>query len=116
MDIYGMDAKNKAGSYFQRNCIAWYPLADYIIDKCPKEITAKCQYWHSNDCDGLDEEDAIKLADFIDEQIEKYPNDGDIATKEITNEDPDRSKYRLVVDDLKEFSNFLRHCGGFEIG
>jgi hypothetical protein len=76
MDIYGMDAKNKAGSYFRRNCIAWYPLADYIIDRCPKEITAKCQYWHSNDRDGLDEEDAIKLADFIDEQIEKYPNDG----------------------------------------
>lgn len=61
MDVYGKNATTEEGAYFRNNVWWWRPLANYILEFCPEEAEP-CEYWHSNDGDGLDEEGALRLA------------------------------------------------------
>jgi hypothetical protein len=45
------------------------PLASYCEMVAP-EITINCDYWYSNDGDGLNAEDSIKLADALQREID----------------------------------------------
>lgn len=69
MDVYGKKPKNEAGEYFRNNVWWWRPLADYIIEQHP-DLAAGCEYWHSNDGDGLGARKAVKLADALDADLE----------------------------------------------
>jgi hypothetical protein len=62
MDVMGVNPTSEKGSYFRNNVWWWRPLADYCIENHP-DIAEKCEYWHSNDGDGLDAEDAYALAE-----------------------------------------------------
>jgi hypothetical protein len=62
MDVFGKNPRNETGCCFSRNVWSWRPIADYIEDVAP-EIAAKCRHWHSNDGDGLNEDDALALTD-----------------------------------------------------
>lgn len=64
-DVYGKNPKNKMGEYFRANIWWWPPLWTYCEDVAP-EITCKVGAPLSNEGDGLNEEDAIKLADSLD--------------------------------------------------
>lgn len=68
MDIYGKAPANETGEYFRRNAWGWRPLATLCCTLCPKE-TAACTYWQSNDGDGLDANEAVALANALDEKI-----------------------------------------------
>lgn len=60
MDVFGKNPKSEKGEYFRNNVWWWRPLAIYCEDVHP-DLTAACEYWHSNDGDGLDEADAEAL-------------------------------------------------------
>src|SRR5262249_29445884 len=47
----------------------WHPLADYVCEVAP-EIAHKCQYWHTNDGDGLNACDSIRLADRLQAEVD----------------------------------------------
>ena len=68
MDIYGKNPSGEQGKYFRNNAWWWRPLATYCCAVAP-EITAACQYWQSNDGDGLDAEAAVALADALQQEI-----------------------------------------------
>lgn len=68
MDVFGKDARSKTGEYFRRNVWGWRPLADMVTELFPAE-TAGCQYWHSNDGDGLDAAESETLAAAIEAAI-----------------------------------------------
>lgn len=68
MDVSGKNPSTEAGKYFRNNAWWWRPLADYCCEVAP-EITAKCEYWQSNDGDGLNASDSRKLADVLDQEI-----------------------------------------------
>lgn len=68
MDVYGRKPIDERGEYFRNNVWWWRPLADFITEQFPG-IAAKCQYWHSNDGDGLGAKASVKLADAIDEAL-----------------------------------------------
>lgn len=75
-DLYGLRAKSKTGEYFRNNCWWWRPLADYVITNC--EINGK--HWDYNDGHLVKEEEAIKIADKLDELLKsghtkKYASD-----------------------------------------
>jgi hypothetical protein len=61
MDVYGNLPRNKTGEYLRHSVWSWHPLADLVLDLEP-EIAACCQYWHSNDGDGLQATEAELLA------------------------------------------------------
>ena len=64
----GMDLYGASGNYFRRSVWGWRPLADYIIDEHP-DIASHCQYWHSNDGDGLNEDWSERLADALQQDV-----------------------------------------------
>lgn len=61
MDVYGRKPDNDTGKYFRNNVWWWRPLAQYVCEVAPT-LTQKCQYWHTNDGDGLGKKDSLKLA------------------------------------------------------
>jgi len=69
MDVIGQNPTNKEGEYFRNNVWWWHPLADYCVEIAP-EITARCEYWHYNDGDGLNGRDAAALADTLQAEID----------------------------------------------
>jgi hypothetical protein len=64
MDVFGVNPKNEKGEYFRNNVWWWRPLAEFVCEKYP-DIAEKCEYWQSNDGDGLDDSDATALAQRI---------------------------------------------------
>ena len=64
MDVIGNDPRSERGAYFRNNIWWWHPLATFVQDFYP-EIARGCQHWHTNDGDGLDGDDATRLADAI---------------------------------------------------
>lgn len=68
MDVIGVNPKSETGSYFRNNVWWWRPLADYCLTNHP-HIAEACEYWHSNDGDGLDEEGSIALANALMDDI-----------------------------------------------
>lgn len=176
MDVYGQEPTAAIGEYFRRNVWGWRPLANYILDSAPEELTQRCVYWHTNDGDGLPAKHAKHLAELLRGQLAKgevaeYVKERDemlaalprqrcwlcsgtgirnddlgvemgqpekMIASDATRDDgkpnrragrkgwcnccsgdgslsPDEASYYLEVDDIKEFADFLEHCGGFEI-
>jgi hypothetical protein len=169
MDVYGTNPTNEVGSYFRRNVWGWRPLWNYCLD-VHNEIAGAVQYGHSNDGDGLDGTESLKLANAIlsaiaDGTAQDYISqrnaylaglprlDCDLCEGTgiradevgVQNGMPERelsaemsillgrtigwcngcngegkkesweTNYDLELDDLKEFAEFLKNCGGFEI-
>src|SRR5215813_7776637 len=69
MDVYGKEPRAPEGEYFQASNLRWHPLADYVCEVAP-EIAHKCQYWHTNDGDGLNACDSIRLADRLQAEVD----------------------------------------------
>jgi len=69
MDVIGRNPRDGVGNYFRNNVWRWHPLAEYGCEVAP-EIAAKCRHWHSNDGDGLDAEDSIRLADLLQKETD----------------------------------------------
>jgi hypothetical protein len=65
MDVYG---RNNPDAYFRNNVWWWRPLWDYC-NKIAPELCGKVN-GHFNEGDGLDEDEALKLAAVIGEEIE----------------------------------------------
>ena len=73
MDVSGRKPTTKQGEYFRNNVWWWWhPLASYICEVAP-EIADHCDYWQTNDGDGLNAEDAA-LADKLQQEIELQPH------------------------------------------
>jgi hypothetical protein len=69
MDVMGNNPISDRGDYFRNNVWWWRPLADYCLDN-HGDIAEKCEYWHSNDGDGLDAYDSERLAQRLFADIE----------------------------------------------
>ena len=68
MDVLGVNPKNEKGEYFRNNVWWWRPLAGFICEKYP-DIAKNCEYWDSNDGDGLDASLSATLATRIKQDI-----------------------------------------------
>ena len=68
MDVYGKNPTNETGEYLRHSVWSWRPLAELVTTLCPKE-TAACQYWQTNDGDGLDAKGSLALADALADKI-----------------------------------------------
>src|SRR5262249_52770303 len=69
-DIPGKKPTTEEGKRFCNSLWQWRSLATYICQVAP-QLASKCQYWQSNDGDGLDAGDALWLAAFLQQQIGK---------------------------------------------
>jgi hypothetical protein len=85
----GMDVYGQSGAYFRNNCWWWYALADYVGKVAP-DIAGQC-HWDANDGDGLNKDDALKLA----ERLQAELDSGRTARYEIIY----RSKLESLPDE-----------------
>ena len=75
--IVGMDIHGKEnGAYFRRTIWSWPSLGTALVELFP-DLTAPCKHWFTNDGDGLDKEQSLKLAEAIREalaagEVERY--------------------------------------------
>lgn len=61
--------QTRPGRYFQRAWWGWRALADFLCDNF-HDITSACLHWQSNDGDGLNAFQSVRLADALDRMIE----------------------------------------------
>src|SRR5689334_18756733 len=69
VDILGSNPSSHAGRFFMNNWGAWSELVRYMKLVAP-EILQRCPIWFSNDGQGLDEADALELADRLEAALE----------------------------------------------
>lgn len=60
MDVVGVNPKSEKGEYFRNNVWWWHPLWTYC-ENTHSDLTSKVEYGHSNDGDGLDDDDSREL-------------------------------------------------------
>lgn len=69
VDIFGKNPTSQEGEYFRSNWWYWRPIAEYLTTTFPEQ-TAPCQYWHSNDGDGLDADQSQALAGVLGAELD----------------------------------------------
>jgi hypothetical protein len=57
------------GAYFRANIWWWRPLWDMCLDLAP-DVAGKVKFGHSNDGDGLDDDDSLMLAAILEAHVE----------------------------------------------
>src|SRR5262249_16297545 len=109
MDVHGRPPTNPEGENFHNKVWGWHPLATYCCEAGP-EITLGCEYWHSNDGDGLDAKASVALADKLQAEIDA----GRTAKwADKYDEGAPAAVYPFSVDNVQNFVKFLRASGGF---
>lgn len=116
MDVIGKKPSSKQGRYFRNNVWWWRGLADYIIENHP-DIAENCQYWYSNDGDGLNKKDSLELAERLRDdlafgRVKAYKNK---HYNHVHNQNDVNTWYQFSEDNISDFAEFLEHCGGFKI-
>lgn len=155
MDVFGKRPTAEVGEYFRNSVWWWHPLADWLVGQFPM-LTRKCRYWHSNDGDGLNARQSLKLAEALQGALQegrvlRYAQER-VATLELLPDEicglcegsgsrtdeigrahgfdspgecngcggtgrvrPWETWYEFSEDNVKDFTQFLNHCGGFRI-
>jgi hypothetical protein len=132
MDVSGRDPTSPAGRYFRANVWSWRPIHALVVELCSdlldEETLRKMAF---NDGAGPpDQETCTKMAERFERWMEyhtqgktlesdlRVTKHGRFVTAEEVDEDPDletSSPYEVRDEHLKEWIDFLRHCGGFEV-
>jgi hypothetical protein len=133
MDVSGRNADSKAGEYFRANIWSWRPIHALIVELCSdlldeELLTAMC---YNDGAGPSDQETCTAMANRFELWMEhhaegleldmpgaKVAKDGHFVTEEELAENPDietRTPYEVEDEHLKEWIEFLRHCGGFEV-
>ena len=132
MDLVGRNPKNETGKYFRANCWSWRPIHDLIYELCGDVISAKTMHamgfndgagpktqktcstmavrfdtWLENNIDGW----SIDVGCHVHEGTGRFASDEEMEDPEIKT----ISAYQVTDEHLKEFSQFLHNCGGFEV-
>ena len=70
MDVYGQAPKSDLGEYFRANVWFWRPLWNYVCQVAPDVIDQTiAQAGHYNDGAGLDEHQALALAQRLEDEL-----------------------------------------------
>lgn len=125
-DLYGVKPVNEKGDYFRNNIWWWYPLWAYVCDVCGDILTKKdFSGGQFNDGYEIKNQKAKKIAKRLLESLEE--NDGKKfkdALKAEQNYLKKRSEKLKTADNeeacfskenIKEFAEFCRESGGFNI-
>jgi len=116
MDVKGVKPKNEEGRWIRFSIWEWRPLALLMEDIASDLFDARnLKGIHYNDGCGLQDDDkCFILADRIEKWLEERPYLNELEYKLVVADDI-RVDYKVTVERVKQFIEFLRSCGGFEI-
>ena len=112
-DIYGIAATNKKGDYFRNNVWWWRPLWAYVCEVCGDFLNKEdIRAGDFNDCYQIDEDKARQIAERLFSLIEKKKVE---QYSDEYSSHSDSQDYPFATENVKEFAEFCRVSGGFEI-
>jgi hypothetical protein len=129
MDVCGRNPSAPEGEYFYASNWRWRLLAKLVTALCPHE-TSSCEYWFSNDGDGLGNAEAVALADALERKLRSGEFAAALCDPNLISNAKPPIAHTLkawlvsqglheepVVDEhlVAEFAAFVRASGGFEI-
>jgi hypothetical protein len=132
MDVHGQQPSSPAGDYFRASIWSWHPIHALTIELCSdlldEETLDKMGF---NDGAGPQDqktctEMAIRFEQWMEHHTEghgleselRITEDGRFVSDKELAENPDLetvSPYEVDDEHLKQWIEFLRHCGGFEV-
>jgi hypothetical protein len=136
MDVFGIDPAGDAGHYFRASIWQWRPLWERMKELCSDflstELLAAMAF---NDGAGPhDQSTCTKIADRLEQWLHaesraeyrleetasalRITSDGTLVNCEELKADAaglSRSPYSVRRDEITEFIEFLRNCGGFSV-
>lgn len=132
MDVYGRKPSSEAGEYFRANVWSWRPIHILIIELCADLLTEKTlSRMALNDGAGpKDHKTCIEMAKRFEQWMEHHTEgyrvesdlrvnaEGRFVSAEELAANPDMettTPYEVSDEHLKEWVEFLRHCGGFRV-
>jgi len=114
-DIYGLAPSSDAGKYFRNNVWWWRPMRGLIILTCGDFLTVEeVRELGFNNGYGYSAEKAAAIARRL---AEVAADDELLASyeKQIKEMLPESYESFWSKDNVLEFVQFLRNCGGFEV-
>lgn len=130
-DLYGLKVASKKGEYFRNNVWWWRPLWDFVCVHCNDILTEKQQTGGTwNDGTKIGPKMSIRIADRLQEKIndgtatqeekdiKKMIKEAKKHNKELKHGDPKYNwdeAYPFSMENLKDFIQFCRDSGGFNI-
>jgi hypothetical protein len=132
MDVYGRSPTSPAGEYFQANVWAWGPIHALLVELCSDLLDSEMlRRLTFNDGAGPeDQQTCTAMANRFERWLEHHAQgyrlesdlrvtpEGRFVSEQELAENPDLetfSPYAVQDEHLKEWSEFLRCCGGFEV-
>jgi len=112
--------KENVGYYFRSNVWWWRRLWEYVCDVNHDILTEEDrEHGHFNDGHEITEAQCEvickRLTEALDNgETEEYKNGYDAYVKTLDKDDVN-GQYPFEVDHVKEFRNFVRESGGFQI-
>jgi len=131
MDVYGKSPKSEEGEYFRANIWSWRPIHE-LIEKANVLPPKMVEDMSFNEGAGPDKQQALLLAAAIENMIDGMDDDntfvlsseidGPVAAllsqfqeKNIEIVSPRGAVYQADVSHVREFVQFCRESGGFEV-
>jgi hypothetical protein len=132
MDVNGRNPSSHAGEYFRANVWSWPPIHALITELCSDLLDAETlKEMAFNDGAGpQDQKTCTEMAKRFEQWMEHHTEghglesdlqvteDGRFVSTVELAQNPDLetvSPYEVNDEHLKEWIEFLRHCGGFEV-
>jgi hypothetical protein len=132
MDVYGRQPTSEAGKYFRANVWSWRPIHLLIIELCADlldEETLRLMAY--NDGAGpTDQATCTEMANRFERWLEHHveghevdlgcrvTQEGHFVSDEELEANPGLetvSAHGVADEHLKQWVEFLRHCGGFKV-
>jgi hypothetical protein len=132
MDVFGRNPDSEAGQYFRANVWSWRPIHALVVELCSDlldEATLTGMAFNGG-AGAQDQATCTEMANRFERWLEHHTNghglasdlrvrrDGRFVREGECAENPDveaTSPYAVDDDHLKEWVEFLRHCGGFAV-
>jgi hypothetical protein len=132
MDVYGRQPTSEAGKYFRSNVWSWRPIHLLIIELCADlldEETLRLMA-HNDGAGPTDQATCTEMANRFDRWLEHHVEghevdlgcrvtaEGHFVSDEELAANPELetvSVHGVADEHLKQWADFLRHCGGFEV-
>lgn len=131
MDVFGVAPKSEAGKYFRANIWSWRPIHE-LIEKANVLPPSMVEGMAFNDgigpnneqalllaaqletmIDGMDDENTFMLSDEVDGPVAALLSALNEQGVEIVS--PKGPVYQADVSHVREFIEFCRESGGFEV-
>ena len=130
MDVVGRRPDSPVGEYFGASCWAWRPIHALMAELCSDFLDEELlHYMFFNDGAGPENQEiCTQIADCFAKWTEhnvtgytlaiRVTREWRIVSEEEIKQNPELetwSPWQVQDDHLKEWIEFLRHCGGFAV-